>query len=386
MRVVLSVDPVRFPLTGIGRYTYELARNLPRVVPGLDLQFMSGGRIVERLPSGERAANPALQSSLGVQLRLWAQNHSVAAVVAHRAWMSHRESRTLAGMPDVLFHGPQFYLPHHIGPTVVTIHDLSVYAWANCHPPGRVHVLQREIAKAVDRASMILTISEFTRREVIDYFALPPTKVCAIPLAGADCFHPRRPQELGSVLPRLGLLADRYCLYSGTIEPRKNIGVLLQAYGMLPAPMRRAYPLVLCGYHGWRSERLHKQIEKAEREGWARYIGYVSSDDLPYVVAGARLFAFPSLYEGFGLPVLEAMASGVPVVCSSSSSLPEVAGDAALMCEPEDVGQLSRLLRRGLEDGVWRECARLSGARRATKFSWEACAVATGEAYIAAWQ
>src|SRR5690606_31364833 len=117
----------------------------------------------------------------------------------------------------------------------------------------------------------------------------------------------------------------------------------LDAYSRLPEALRKKYPLALCGYQGWRNTDLLARIDKAEKEGWARYIGYVSGQDLPYVFAGARLFTFPSLYEGFGLPVLEAMASGVPVVCSDSSSLPEVAGKAALMCDPNNVDHLTDL-------------------------------------------
>ncbi|MOA25446.1 D-inositol 3-phosphate glycosyltransferase [compost metagenome] len=172
-----------------------------------------------------------------------------------------------------------------------------------------------------------------------------------------------------------------YSLYVGTIEPRKNIETLLDAYERLPLALRRRWPLILTGYKGWRSEEIHGRIEDAQRAGWARYLGFVPGEDLPLLFAGARLFAFPSLYEGFGLPVLEALSSGVPVVCSNSSSLPEVAGEAALMSEPLDVETLTANLQRGLEDDAWRTMAIASGLRHAATFSWERCARQTIEVY-----
>ena len=139
--------------------------------------------------------------------------------------------------------------------------------------------------------------------------------------------------------------------------------------------------MILGGFRGWRSEEIHQDIVQAEREGWARYLGFVSAEDLPGLFAGARLFCFPSLYEGFGLPVLEAMSSGVPVVCSNSSSLPEVAGNAALLTEPDDVAGLQTALLRALEDEQWRDSAIRTGLQHSAKFSWARCANETLSAY-----
>jgi len=381
LQAILPIDSIRFPLTGIGRYTYELARHLPDALPGLDLKLMAAGRFVNNIPTESVASNPDQSRALKVQVRRWLQNHSVLAATAKRAWLDHREKQSLRGHEDAVFHGTQFYLPRFAGPCVVTIHDLSVYSWAHCHPPGRVRTMRKGIENSVKQASVILADSEFTRQELIDYFSLRPEKVRAVPLASADYFCPRTVDELSTVLPRLGLQAGGYSLFSGSIEPRKNLEVLLKAYGMLPDSLRKKYPLVLCGYQGWRNTDVLARIDKAEKEGWARYIGYVSSQDLPYVFAGARLFAFPSLYEGFGLPVLEAMASGVPVACSNSSSLPEVAGNAALMCAPEDVDHFAELLQQGLEDEAWRESAREQGLQQNARFSWARCASETGAVY-----
>lgn len=384
MQVILPIDTIRFPLTGIGRYTYELARNLPASVHDLQLRLMKGCHFVDGIPAESTATSPEHSRSLKAQLRRWVQNNSVLAFTAKSAWVSFRESRALRGHEDAVFHGPQFHLPEFAGPSVVTIHDLSVYSWAHCHPPGRVRTMRRAIEHSVRQASVVLTDSEYTRQELIEFFSLSADKVRAVPLASSEYFYPRSDTDLNAVLQRHDLRPGGYCLFSGTIEPRKNLSTLLDAYSRLPSRIKESYPLVLCGYQGWRNAELLERINKAQEEGWVRYVGYVSSEDLPCIFAGARVFSFPSSYEGFGLPVLEAMASGVPVICSNSSSLPEVAGDAALMCAPEDTEALTSLLEKGLEDESWRSIAREQGLAQAAKFSWARCAKETGQAYRAA--
>ena len=241
--------------------------------------------------------------------------------------------------------------------------------------------MRKEIELTLRRADMLITDSEYTRQEIAAYFSWSPDKIRAVPLACSADFRPRTDDELAPVLNKFGLLAGEYCLYVGTIEPRKNLEALLDAYSRLPHAERQRWPLVLTGYRGWRSEQLHARIATAVAAGWARYLGFVEADELPLIYAGARLFVFPSLYEGFGLPVLEAMASGIPVVCSNASTLPEVAGDAAAMCEPQDVDTLSQLIAAGLEDETWRAGARCRGLLRAADFSWQRCARETAAVY-----
>ncbi|RYE71796.1 MAG: glycosyltransferase family 1 protein [Oxalobacteraceae bacterium] len=174
---------------------------------------------------------------------------------------------------------------------------------------------------------------------------------------------------------------EGYSLFAGTIEPRKNIETLLTAYETLPLATRQRWPLILAGYRGWQNEAIFARIESAQRQGWARYLGFVPAEDLPVLFAGARLFAFPSLYEGFGLPVLESMSSGVPVVCANNSSLLEVAGEAALMCEAMDIDTLAQHMAKALENGPWRAEARQRGLAHAEGFSWDRCAAQTLTSY-----
>lgn len=379
LKVILSVDPVRYPLTGIGRYTYELAHQLAGMPNLRSLRFFAGARFCDSVPVPAQAAAPSG----------WARRQilkSRLAVGLYRLAAPRLKARALSGFEDHVFHGPNFYLPPFGGCGVVTMHDLSPYAWEHCHPPERVRYMRAEIELSLKRASLLITDSEFTRREVAHHFGWPEERIRAVPLASAAEFRPRSPAEIAPVLRSYALAARGYCLFAGTIEPRKNISVLLDAYEMLPRAVRTRWPLILVGYRGWGSDRLHARIAVAERDGWARYLGFVPSEHLPALYAGARLFAFPSLYEGFGLPVLEAMASGVPVVCSDSSSLPEVVGDAAVMCAADDVDSLADSIARGLEDEDWRSDAIEKGLRRANRFNWQRCAQETVAAYHAAMQ
>jgi alpha-1,3-rhamnosyl/mannosyltransferase len=378
MKVILSIDPVRFPLTGIGRYTFELAQNLKKIPQIEPLRFFSGHRFADALPEPELSASPAPASTTNFRQSILKNRLTIELYqLASPLFKQH----ALRNYADHVFHGPNYYLPPFQGPSVCTFHDLSVFTWAHCHPPERVRYMRKEIALTLKRASMLITDSEYTRQEIASYFNWPLAKIRAVPLASSDDFRPRTSGELTATLEKYTLPADGYSLYVGTIEPRKNLEVLLDAYSMLPKLVRQHWPLVLIGHRGWQSEHLHARIEVAIKEGWARYLGFVNAEDLPLIYAGARLFVFPSLYEGFGLPILEAMASGIPVVCSNASTLPEVAGDAAAMCAPGDVDLLSYLIARGLEDVTWRDEARRKGLMRAAAFSWQRCATETAAVY-----
>lgn len=378
MKVILSIDSVRFPLTGIGRYTYELAKQLQKIGRIERLRYFSGHHFVEDLP--KFSTSPSLVSSPAVNLRKSILKNRLT-VEMYRLASPQIKQFALRGCADYVFHGPNFYLPPFAGSSVCTFHDLSVFTWAQCHPPERVRYMRKEIAQTLKRANMLITDSEYTRQEVASYFGWSLEKIRAVSLACSEEFHPRTSEELIPILERHALELGGYSLYVGTIEPRKNLDALLDAYSMLPKSVRNNWPLVLIGYSGWRSEELHKRIVAAMTEGWVKYLGFVEAQDLPLLYAGARLFIFPSLYEGFGLPILEAMASGIPVVCSNSSTLPEVAGDAAAMCAAEDVDGLSQLIQIGLEDEDWRIAARQKGLLRAATFSWQRCAEETLAVY-----
>lgn len=375
LKVVLSVDPIKFPLTGIGRYTFELARGLKKT--GMeDLQFLRGVQLQTTLP----LIKPSQPMSQGAGWKRYAAK-SRWAVSAFRTLSPWLKGQVLKNLDDYVFHGPNYHLPPFPGCSVVTIHDLSPYLWSASHPQRRVDYLKTEIENTLKRASALITDTEYTRQEVANFFGWPIERIHAVHLASAPEFIPRASDDLIEPLSIFGLETSGYTLFTGTVEPRKNIGVLLDAYSRLPFSVRQRWPLVIVGYRGWASEDLHARFERAQREGWLKYLGFVSNDLLPILMAGARLFVYPSLYEGFGLPVLEAMSCGVPVVCSNASTLPEVAGEAAAFHAPQDVDALLTLLKAGLEDDPWRESARKAGLAQSAKYSWGRCTRETLNVY-----
>ena len=375
MNLIIGVNGISYPITGIGRYCFELATRLSRQ-PAIDtVRYFNGVTITTALL---RISLPRFNFARALRSRAMRDR---LVVEMYRALVPMWHWIMLSRYADHIYHSPNYFLPPFPGPKLVTFHDLSHVRWPECHPPERIRFMEQEIPITLRRADHILTVSEFSRREIMDHYGWPADKITATPLAASAEYHPRSREELLPKLDALGLEPGGYTLFVGTIEPRKNITVLLDAYEGLPPVLRKRFPLVLAGDRGWRSETLHTRIQEAERQGWGRYLGYVPQDILPFLYAGARLFAYPSRYEGFGLPVLEAMASGVPVVCSNAASLPEVAGNAALQHDPEDVEGLRERLEQALDDEVWRRQAVESGLARARTFSWERTVAETVAVY-----
>lgn len=374
MNVILAVGGIRPPLTGIGRYVWELACRLPNLSACESVRFYRGNGWVENPVDllASSGPDPATRRKL---LR------NPLVVGAYRTFAPAFSWLRLRPYRDSVFHGPNYYLPPFSGAAVSTIHDLSIFLHPEFHPPERVAFMQKEIPDALRRASVLITDSEFVRREVVEFFGWPEDRVVAVPLGVPEEFHPREQTEVQTLLEHLGLRYGEYSLCVATIEPRKNIRGLLAAYRRLPNGIRRRYPLVLVGDRGWHNEEILDDIDSGAREGWLRYLGYVQEGDLPGVFAAARVFVFPSFYEGFGLPVLEAMASGLPVVCSDRGSLPEVTGNAVLAVDPDDVAELGAAIERALEDEQWNITARSASIQRASKFSWNTTAIRTAEVY-----
>lgn len=385
MKVILSADSVRYPLTGIGRYTKELALGLRQALLQ-ELWFMQGTVLRQELAefSNELSEKAGGARRIGYRLADMAKRSSLlsmAYAMVEPGLKGQALKRALKNTSDHVFHGPNFYLPKHDGPSVATIHDLSMYKWAHTHPRPRVHYMRKQLSQTLSQADLLITDTEYTRLEVAEYFNWPLERIRAVHLAGSGEFYPRPPVSLQQSLAGLGLQPTSYVLYIGTVEPRKNLETLLLAYELLPTALRSRFPLIVCGYRGWLSDGLHRKMADAQRAGWLHYLGFIDESLLPLIMAGARLFVYPSLYEGFGLPVLEAMASGVPVICSNASTLPEVTGGAAALHEPEDVDGLNDWILCGLQDDQWCAARRVAGLARAAQFTWERCVQETLKVY-----
>lgn len=286
----------------------------------------------------------------------------------------------LVGRVD-LFHFPNYaLLPQWSGRRVITIHDLTVLLFPQFHPPERCEALGPALIRAAARADRILVDSDATRRDVLRHLGTPPRKVVTVPLAPGPLCRPRQAAELRPALTRFGLAYRQYLLHLGTIEPRKNLPRLLRVFLQL----RRegvGLPLVLAGPAGWDGGEVDRTAEELGIGPALVRTGYVSDEDAAALLAGAACLVYPSYYEGFGLPVLEAMASGTPVVASNTSSIPEVAGDAALLVSPEDEAGLLAALQVLLKDPERQEDMCRRGLARAAAFTWERTARETLAAY-----
>lgn len=375
MKLIIQTNAIKYPLTGIGRYSYELAKNLTNIYGSENVKYFNGRRFVESIEQ----TDPSIGRKVNV-IKSWVIKSSLLTK-AYLIIFPIIQSYFLRSYSNYIYHGPNYYLPNFQGKSVVTIHDLSVFSWSWCHPKNRVKALQKAINNAVKKASILITDSEFIKQEIIQFYNFPSDKIFVIPLAAGNEFRVRSKAEIDSILNKYNLDYNEYSLFVSTIEPRKNLKTLLSSYKKLPLGIRKQFPLLIIGHGGWKSEDVHLIMQEAEAEGWLKYIGYIEADDLPCIYSGARLFIFPSFYEGFGLPVLEAMASGVPVVCSNSSSLPEVVGNAAAMCDPENVNEFTHLITIGLVDNEWRTNAIEVGLNQSKKFSWQKCAQETAKVY-----
>jgi len=376
LRVGFNATPLLSPLTGIGNYIAHLGAALAKT-GAVDAYSFYGGRWQHQTPSAPAAAGVALAARVRNAIKPFVPFKRELRQ-AQRQMAFTRGARRNA---IELYHEPN-YVPFVADvPVVITVHDLSWMRYPETHPADRVRWLERAMPRAIERAAAVLVDSEFTRQEVLSTFGLPPARVHAVHLGVASSFRPLEARDTSRSLQRMGLAHGEYVLTLGTIEPRKNLAHVLEAYAALPAPVRNRYALVVAGERGWRAERLERQLRDLAERSNVVVLGQVPAADLPSLYAGAAAFVFPSFYEGFGLPPLEAMACGVPVLVSDRASLPEVAGDAAVIIDPERPDLTAHGIEAILADPVMRAEMIARGTRRAATFTWEACAMKTLDAY-----
>lgn len=359
---------------GSARYTAELAQALGER-PDLNLRLLTlypPAVVAERAqargyPQAESLPLPVPRQ---LQYLLW-----------HLTGVSGPLEKAVQDM-DVL-HAPILIVPpRKKTPLVVTVHDLTFALFPQHHTRNTRVVAVTGLRRAVRDADLFLAVSEHTKRDLVRLSGVSPDRVIVTPEAADARFAPQK--DTGT-LARLGIDAP-YVLYVGTLEPRKNIMVLLRAFaalqdkGTLKGPLERVL-LVLAGAKGWMYDEIFALITQLGLRDRVRMLGYVADEDLPVLYSEAQVFVYPSLFEGFGLPVLEAMQCGAPVITTNVSSLPEVAGDAGVLIAPDDVAGLTREMHSILSEPERRAdlCGR--SLARAAEFSWQKTAELTAEAY-----
>ena len=353
---------------GIGVYTGELLKHYAMAgVSPPPLPVVFGKRLGAAMP--DALALPLL--------------YSISAAGSAFTGLPFAGSASLEPRID-LFHATDHHIPKlRRVPVVATIMDvigLRHPEWVN---PSLRRLKNHVFRRATGWAQRIVTISDFSAADISDCLGIPAEKIVSIPLGVDEAFFREVPAvEKATALSHYGL-APGYFLFVGTLQPRKNVVRLIQAHKLLPAAVRREHPLVIVGQDGWRTDELLPMLAELEASQCGRWLKYVPREHLFALLQSAHALVFPSLYEGFGLPVLEAFASRVPVITSSTTSLPEVAGDAALLVDPLSVEHIAHAMTQVLEEGPARAAMVAGGYARAREFTWQKTARKTRDAYAA---
>ena len=313
------------------------------------------------------------------QFRLWCEDRTLEEI--NQRWTTAPADEVVGGV-DVL-HSTAFTVPPPLSEAklVVTVPDLTFLTHPELHTEANRSFCLRQADLWSKRAAYLITLSESARSDILRYLSFPEERVVAIPLAAAPEFVPST--DLGAVRRVLAShdIRDNYVLFVGTLEPRKNAITLLRACADVLRVADPPHLLVLAGASGWMNSEVFAEVRALQLEERVRFLGYVPDADLQALYTAARVFVYPSLYEGFGLPVIEAMACGAPVITSTTSSLPEVAGDAALLVPPTDVIALRGALEEVLNSHAKRLQMRAASRRQAERFSWQETARKTLAVY-----
>jgi len=370
MQIALNAHILQAPRTGIGHYVAELVNALA-CEPDVELSLFHGWGWSSSLPG---AAMPGYS-------RLTPLLRQIPGAYQARRWLTQKRFDQGRSQGIDLYHEPSLWPLSFDGPTVITLHDLTHLHYPETQPPARMREIERRLADGVQQARLILTDSQAVADEARDYFALPAERFVVAPLGVAARFHPREDEAVDAVLKAHGVTAREYFLCVGTLEPRKNLTLALRAHALLSPTQRQQFPLLIVGMAGWQREQFNEELLQSLACGHVCLLGYLPDEDVAQLLAGARALVFPSLYEGFGLPILEAMASGTPVIVTRHSAMPEVAGSAGNYIRSDDPHGLRDAMSRLIDDNThWQEC-REAGLQQAKLFSWERCAKITAHAY-----
>lgn len=349
MRIAFDVSALSAPQSGVATYTRNLA------------DYLRSRGQDQVVPMTHRRCGMQLNKTLWMQTVLPLQLSRVAADICHF-------TNSVAS----------WWTPC---PSVVTIHDTTLWMFPRYHPRRRLLAMRPFIPRGAQQARAIIAVSAATKRDVVRILKVPESKVHVVYEAASPWFRPlERSHAVEAVRHKYGL-PESFILYVGTIEPRKNLIRLFEAFDQVRRRGHRSCVLAVVGNRGWNDEAVLASTQRLGLDGAVRILGHAPTEDLVALYNLADVMALPSLYEGFGLPVIEAMACGTPVVTSPRGSLAEIAGDAAELVDPTQVDSIAAGLHAVLADRDKREALHLAGLQRAAQFSWEVAAEQTRQVY-----
>ena len=364
MRIAFDGTTLRPYQTGIGYYTEHLLVHLLSEAPEDEFVIVSNSEVTTSLP-------------LPDSVRLF-EGYRLAV---RNLWMQLLAPLVLQIVRPDVAHFTNAIAPLLTrAPTVLTIHDMTLTLFPHLHPRRRL-LTRPLVSLAARRADAIIAVSQTARRDILRVTGVPKARVHLIREAAAPVFRPIHDEDLLEKIRHRYNLAEKFILFVGTIEPRKNLPRLIQAYGMLRKSGFSSHQLVCVGPYGWGYREVRKIIDFLNLEGAVRLTGYVPFEDLPSLYNLSEIFVFPSLHEGFGLPVIEAMACGTPVITARNSSLAEITGGCAEFVDPEDIESIAQALRRLAQDSERRRELRQCALQQARRFSWRQAARQTLAVY-----
>jgi len=368
--MLIGIDgiPLAFPKTGVGHYTFELSQALARMLPEHRFELL--------YPSSFPQITDAIPARDNLTL-----NRVPVGPVGRHWWSAGLPRHFRRERPD-LFHGTNYDIPlWRPCPTVLTIHDLSLLLYPETHEKRSVSRARRRLPVMASKADTVIVPTNAMRQEVIEYLGVDETRVVVVYEAAREFFRPVDSGTTVETRQRLGI-GNEFILNVGTIEPRKNISVLVSAFEDLVRSMPGSpLQLVIVGGRGWLSSPVLATIEKSPVRNRIVLTGYLHDEELRDLYSSCRLFVYPSLYEGFGLPPLEAMACGAPVIVSTAKALVEVGGNAAQYFEANDPVELTKAMIELLANDDLRSRLSESAKERAAEFSWTKAAIITYEVY-----
>lgn len=373
MDIIVDATPLNNLVTGITRYTRSLYREIESM-SDLTVSYYTRKGLLKGMPT-----EPDSQRWMSAISSVWRLPDPVVSSIRALLWFKFEYGlrKQVRKSNFSVCHETGFVPPavRNI-PIVYTLCDLSLIRFPEFHPRERVQFFNFFFKHRLSYADHIITISKHVREEILTEFGLDESQVTAIPLAADACFYPRCPEEIASLL-KYRNWPDAYLLFVGSLEPRKNLPFLIKTLKIL----KHRIPLIVAGWEGWGDKEWMNEIKKSGLRDQVILAGYLDDESIARLYSGARALVYPSLYEGFGLPVLEAMTCGCPVICSNRSSLPEVAGDGAIFVSPCHTGELAEAIDRIVSDDALRDDLIQKGFARSSLFSWEQSAKDTIEVF-----
>ena len=370
MRIGIDGIPLSGKKTGVGHYTFEIAHGLATALPQEEFHVLS------HLPFD--AAAIATNSSESTNLRF--SQPSVNSLTRH--WWTIGLPLYIRRHGIDLFHGTNYDIPVWSGcPTVLTIHDLSPFLYAETHVQRHVRRARRRLPTMARLATRIIVPTESVKGEVCEHLGVSAEKISVTYGAPRKCFYPEESAKAEAVLKRLNI-EQSFILYVGTIEPRKNVLTLVKAFEEIYRTTEHRPQLVIAGPRGWLSDNMFAHVERSEVKERISLTGYLDDEDLRALYSTCAVFSYPALYEGAGLPPLEAMVCGAPVVTSNARAISEMVGDAAVRLPAQDHEALAASLVELLTDVHARKALSIRGLKQVGQFTWDRAAAATYETYL----